>query len=679
MILFCVIRDLYPNINQNINVNKDTTAITINTIKKFICDTDDRKRLKLLTHPSHQNDFEECVLNEGAAGETQLKNNKDSVKDKFIEVSDIFKEKLSEIGEEETGKFLNYIGYCVKMIKITCREKSFAVKLFQILNSRGKDLKSSDLIKSALISKLPDSKHKQFIADWDKANNIIENFDCGTDIDEMFTFYVYYNRALNPKRNNYEEIERISEKNKDSNEFINDFKSFCLLYSEHISKSNNKVINSLWYLGWQSHWKAVLITALKLNFPDYKELAFELRRFYYLNWIAGKTVNTIKQTSFNVIKFIKKGRPLSFIKEELNKKLEADNIFQLALFNLKSNSAKASWIKPVLMMIEYHQTDEENKDFIPLSRKTHLEHVLPVQYKKISGWEHIEEDTEDNYLNSIGNLTLLGGSKNVEAGNNSFEDKLNIYKGSGKYNDSKKGMTSFLITQKIAQDVNAGNIKKWDRTAMENRWNWFLNEIKDLLQIDVSSIFINEKNKIEDINNKTLINPKKKTENIDSNIKKLDQGRLFEKETKKQERKRKNKEFFNNFLEEMEREHPDIYLRHSNSNAIHATLSKFFGKITIFREAGNHHRVGIFWKVRKDEDHKLFELMKKDVNFPKNFKMEEISDDRYFVEDLPFDDIYDSSTYSKQVEFLKTNLVLIYNYMNKKISEFEKNLNPKAS
>ena len=166
MILFCVIRDLYPNINQNINVNENSKVIKIKRIKGFICDADDRTRLKLLTHTSHQNDFEECILKEGATDGTQLKNNKDSVKDKFIQVSDIFKEKLSEIEEEETGKFLNYIGNYVKMIKITCKDRSFAVKLFQVLNNRGKDLKASDLIKSALISKLPDNKHKQFIADW---------------------------------------------------------------------------------------------------------------------------------------------------------------------------------------------------------------------------------------------------------------------------------------------------------------------------------------------------------------------------------------------------------------------------------------------------------------------------------------------------------------------------------
>ena len=758
MILFCVIRDLYPNINQNININEDSQAIKIKRIKGFICDADDRTRLKLLTHASHQNDFEECVLKEGATSETLVKNNKDSVRDKFIQVADIFREKLLEIKEEETGKLLNYIGNYVKIIKITCRDRSFAVKLFQVLNDRGKDLEASDLIKSALISRLPDSKHKQFIADWDTVNNIIENFECDTNIDDMFTLYVYYNLASNPKRNNYEEVESFSKK-KDSNEVINDFKNFCFLYGEHISHSNNKTINSLWYLRWKYHWKAILITALKCDFSEYKELTLELRRFYYLNWIAGKTVNTIKQTSFNLIKFIKEGRLLSFIREELNKKLEADNIFQLALSNLKSNAAKTSWIKPVLMMIEYKQTDNEDKDFVPLYRKVHLEHILPVQYKKISGWEHIEEDTANNYLNSIGNLTLLGGSKNVEASNNFFEIKLNVYKGAGKHNKSKKGVTSFLITQKIAQNVNAGNTKKWDKNAMENRWNWFLNEIKDLLQIDISSIFINEKNKIEDIKNKTLIKPEKKIEKTDEinpefskefkvsrdlqqvikisnvtrpqatkkiweyirdhklqdeknrrqiNVDGTPLGKLFpgkksismfdlpkmvanhlepHGETKQQERKQKNKEFFNQFLDEMKKEHPNFYLRHSVNNAIHATPSKSFSRITIFRAVDNP-RVGIFWLARgKEEDWKLFELMKKDSGFPKSFKIYErnrVMAGEFFTAvelstTLNFNDIYDPSTYTKQMEFLKTNLVLIYNYISQKILEFEKNLNPKAS
>ena len=494
MILFCVIRDLYPNINQDVDITKDLQAIKIKRIKGFICDADDRTRLRLQTHDSDQNDFTIAILNERATlnEEALTRKNEGSVKYKFKRAACIFKEKLLKIGEKEAGKFVNYIGNHVKIIKIVCEDKSFAIKLFRILNTRGKDLEVSDLIKTDLISRLPNKKHRQFIADWDHVKNIIEDFKCNTEIDEMFTLYVYYHLAANPKKNTYEEMENIS-KNKDSNIIINDFKDFCALYKDHISLSGNKIIHCLRYLNWKMYWKAILLTALKTNFSEYKELTFELRRFYYLNWIAGKTVNTIKQTSFNLIKFIKEKKNLSFLKEELDKKLKAYNIHSLVLSNLKSNSsANTSWIKPVLMMLEYDQTDGADKDFIPLYRKVHLEHILPVQYEASSGWQHITKDTAEHYLNSIGNLTLLGGSKNIVANNNPFNIKLNVYKGKGKNNDKKKGVTKFEITQRIAYAVNEGNIKQWNKEAMENRWNWFLDELSILLRIDTSSIHTNK-------------------------------------------------------------------------------------------------------------------------------------------------------------------------------------------
>ena len=79
----------------------------------------------------YQNDFERNVLlKEGATSETLVKGNKDSVRSlKVIQVADIFREKLLEIKEEETGKLLNYIGNYVKMIKITCRDRSYCCKI----------------------------------------------------------------------------------------------------------------------------------------------------------------------------------------------------------------------------------------------------------------------------------------------------------------------------------------------------------------------------------------------------------------------------------------------------------------------------------------------------------------------------------------------------------------------
>ena len=58
-----------------------------------------------------------------------------------------------------------------------------------------------------------------------------------------------------------------------------------------------------------------------------------------------------------------------------------------------------------------------------MTKDVHLEHILPRQYAQYPAWGHITKDMAAKWLNSVGNLTLLGGSKNIEASNNPFHIK----------------------------------------------------------------------------------------------------------------------------------------------------------------------------------------------------------------------------------------------------------------
>ena len=62
MILFCVIRDLYPDINQE-KGELNLFAVDIDTIKSSITLHGKANRLKLYTHSQHQSDFEDLILN----------------------------------------------------------------------------------------------------------------------------------------------------------------------------------------------------------------------------------------------------------------------------------------------------------------------------------------------------------------------------------------------------------------------------------------------------------------------------------------------------------------------------------------------------------------------------------------------------------------------------------------
>lgn len=495
MILFCVIRDTYPGINEDIDTEEDTQAITIKTLRTCIKDVEGRKRIHhLATQDVDQNDFERVILEKIDFEKLKKPSKKqvnNEVKSRFLNTAYIFKEKFEKLVEEtdekEIGHFINYLFNKVKIIKIYCKNRSFAIKLFQILNDRGLDLTHSDLIKSSLMSNLDKDKQKQFIADWNSTVQIIKDIN-DMNMDDLFILYEYYQLAANPKNSLSEEINKIFEK-KDSNEAINEFKEFCKLYKTSICDVKDKIIYSFWYIRWSMYWKAILLTALKEDFPDYKELSKELRRFYYIYWIAGKTLTKVKQTSFNIINWIRQKEPISSIKENLNKKIKQDGVLSQAIDNLRGeNIYYEKWIKPVLLMIEYHIGDGSNLNYIEWDNKLHTEHILPIEYKKHSKWNHITPEVEKEFLHSIGNLTLLSGKKNIEASNAPFEEKLRIYEGKGRYKDKKEGITAFKITQKIVNDSKGDQFPIWNKNSMESRQKWYLSAIESILNIDCSNI-----------------------------------------------------------------------------------------------------------------------------------------------------------------------------------------------
>lgn len=496
MIMFCVIRDLYPNINAGKSENP--FAVDKDTIQTSISLHNKTDRLKLFTHRQHQSDFDDLILKGNTAElkkpyKYQIRNDEEP-KYKFINTSSIFRDKLKELGKDGSEDFINYLFNQVKIIRIDCENRDFAIKLFQVLNDRGMNLTAADLIKSFLLEKLytkykndndtSKMKEEQFISDWREMEQSIKT--CDISLNDLFIIYEYH-ILQNPKKSLYDELQNYFD-DKDSNEVISDVKKFANTYFEEIYEKDDKILFSFWYIPWNMYWKSILLTALHMQYPDYEKLKKQLRRFYYLYWIAGKTLSQIKHASFNIIKWVKENKPITEIEDELNKKLKDDGIESIAIRNLTSeNITTEPWIKPLLLMMEYNVDDNGKLAFVDLNRALHLEHVLPVKYKDFLEWSHITDDIATKWLNSVGNITLLGGAKNIEASNNPFDVKMKVYKGKGKYDEKNDKITAFLITQSIVNDYESGKYDKmWTLKTMTDRWKWFLNETKEILEIDVT-------------------------------------------------------------------------------------------------------------------------------------------------------------------------------------------------
>jgi uncharacterized protein with ParB-like and HNH nuclease domain len=500
MILFCVVRDLYPDINKE-KVQNNPLAVDMDSLLSSITMHGKAKRLRLYTHKQHQSDFDNIILD----GNTlclskpykyQIRTDEEP-KYKFINTATIFKEKLEELGETDSAELINFLFNQVKIIRIDCVNREFAIKLFQVLNDRGMDLTAADLIKSYLIEKLYTThkedkdtlkqKEEQFIADWREMEQNVKDLDIS--LNDLFIIYEYYILGQNPRKSLYEELQTVF-KDKDPNKIISDIKQFASSYHKNIWESTNKNIYAFWYIRWSMYWKAILLTAIHTKYKHFDNLTVELKRFYYLYWIAGKTLSQIKQASFNLIKWIKEKKSISFIKKELRLKLKTDKILDLALNSLDDSfAANEAWCKPLLILCEYNATDNSNPNFIELSKDLHLEHILPKGYKKYKEWNHISPDTASTWLNSLGNLTLLSGAKNIEASNNPFNIKIHIYKGKGKHDNKDEKVTAFRISQSIVDDFNSKKFgKQWNEKSINARWSWVLDEVEEILDIDCTKI-----------------------------------------------------------------------------------------------------------------------------------------------------------------------------------------------
>ena len=273
-----------------------------------------------------------------------------------------------------------------------------------------------------------------------------------------------------PRRSLYEELsERF--KNKSPNDVIYDIKKFSEAL-EDIINIKSRIIYSLFYLPNEVFWKTILATAKKEEYPHSDGLSKELRRLYYLYWVAGYTTAKIKHLSLKLIDMIKKNKKLEDIRHEIDKKIKEDNVSDLVKENLEGEAYGKSWLKPLLILVEYEMTDHSKIVYINPTR-IHVDHILPQSWKEINYWKTRWSEKEANeWLNKLGNLTLVSGKKNIVASNKPFPGKKEIYEGR-RY----EGITPFQLSQIILK------YQDWTAKEAEERHTLLLNKIKEILDI----------------------------------------------------------------------------------------------------------------------------------------------------------------------------------------------------
>ncbi len=383
-----------------------------------------------------------------------------------------------------------------------------ALRIFSVLNARGLPLHAIDVFKVELLKKLAKEKdQEEFVSRWNalrqkcsenksKFPKRKENKREKNAAEILFSWYLTY---LNPVTSGKNMEERLADQferlNKTPLEYLDGVEDFYNAYCEVLEMQDRHA----YLLSYKDDdYLCVILCASLLH--HYTESEIEalkklLVKFYYQDWVAGKTSSTRSQTCCNIINALKEKKSVEDIASIVKKYLDEKNITQHFKENLQDSLVftkfyftngktpkKNSWLKPILILVEYFMSDDANPAYIKMDDDLHVERILPQDPDPSSQWvKDFSEEERELYTHSLANLTLLGGEKNKEASNLDFKDKKKIYMGEENRLDKKKtsrAMTCYKMTIDIAHHYT-----EWTPKSLEEREKDLMNIIESVLTL----------------------------------------------------------------------------------------------------------------------------------------------------------------------------------------------------
>ncbi|MGL2367580.1 DUF262 domain-containing protein [Helicobacter pylori] len=501
ILLAKVLATLYNNEVSNNKTSKDF-------LEKSLGDTDGEKRKRLTFNTiglNAKDDFQGALDFfddlDASKGKNSKSNDPSKGKNNYLKNAICLKDYLEKKEIENINDFIKWLYFKVVFIKTTCPNISMALRIFSVLNARGLPLHAIDIFKVELLKKLAKEKdQEEFVSRWNalrqkcsknesKFPKRKENKREKNAAEILFSWYLTY---LNPVTSGKNMEERLADQferlNKPPLEYLKGIENFYNAYGEMLEMQDRHA-HLLSYLA-SDFWRVILCTSILHHYSpqDIEALKELLVKFYYQNWVAEQT-EPKKQINCNIIKALKEKQSVeniaSIVKEYLNddnnkitqnfrEKLKDDHLYEK-----HKKASKNSWLKPILILVEYFMSDDprpkriEKNDF-------HVEHILPQKPDLSSQWmKDFSEEERGLYTHSLANLTLLGGTKNAQASNLDFKDKKKIYMGEEiKSKKIPRVMTCYKMTIDIAHHYT-----EWMPKSLETRKEELIGIIESVLTL----------------------------------------------------------------------------------------------------------------------------------------------------------------------------------------------------
>jgi hypothetical protein len=342
-----------------------------------------------------------------------------------------FKEKIDQLAKEKGKRgvieFLNNKVLRLSFLEVLLESDSDVYQFFETINDRGMDLSIADLVKNRVCSEA----QKQGISVEDSAQTI-DRVSSEIGSGKLKTFLLHYCWANNdeadptPKKKLMEWYGKHISQSSDIQAFLNQLEKYALQYYLYFvdpdrctDPEKKAIFTYLDALGATRCYPLLLAGIDGLDNKSFLRLCktTEILTFRH-STILKKDAKVLEGIFHKTIKDIRKKKPIDEILQNLirHDSMKNDNQFKLAFKDFIPASHKIA--RYALWKIEEFKVGKKQirLDWDSLT----LEHILAEKLN----WEGKEE-----YLERLGNLTLLSSPMNSEAANKPFKEKnKNVYK-----------------------------------------------------------------------------------------------------------------------------------------------------------------------------------------------------------------------------------------------------------
>ncbi len=484
--------------------DKDLNSTSRELLEKSLGDIDGEKRERLHFNAMGLNAKDDFVYALEHFNDSQASKNKNN-KNNYLKNAICLKNYLKEKEIKDINYFIKWLYFKVVFIKTTCPNVSMALRIFSVLNARGLPLHAIDVFKVELLKKLANKKdQEEFVSRWSvlhqkclgnesKFPKRKENKREKSATETLFSWYLTY---LNPVTSGKSMEERLADQferlNKPPLEYFKGVEDFYNAYCK-VLEMQDWHAHLLSYLA-SDYWRVILCASLLHHYSDQdiKALKELLVKFYYQNWVATRE-EPKKQTNCNIIKALKEEKSVesiaSIVKEYLDyHKITQDfkkNLQDSKLYEQHKKSSKNSWLRPILILVEYSMSDDPRPKGIQMN-DFHVEHILPQNPGSSSQWvKDFSEEERELYTHSLANLTLLGGTKNTQASNLDFKEKKEIYMGNAvKLGKDKRGREkTFKVMTCYKMTIDVAQYTEWTPKSLEKRKEELIKRIESVLTL----------------------------------------------------------------------------------------------------------------------------------------------------------------------------------------------------